>query len=164
MDSTHQLAINKYIEFKNINKKSSEKTIRNFGIDLYRILSMVNIINLHINLYSSNLKIEPSSDKFKSIYLLEIFSLWSVDGFGLISGVVGYRRYKFSNLIYFWFQYSFYSFLFTLYLYITNRLLLKDVFVSIFPIGLSRRWYFNKNFTLMLTFACIYFCLLLIKE
>ena len=150
MDSTHQLAINKYIEFKNINKKSSEKTIRNFGIDLYRILSMVNIINLHINLYSSNLKIEPSSDKFKSIYLLEIFSLWSVDGFGLISGVVGYRRYKFSNLIYFWFQYSFYSFLFTLYLYITNRLLLKDVFVSIFPIGLSRRWYFNAYFCMYL--------------
>ena len=150
MDSTHQLAINKYIEFKNMNKKSSEKTIRNYGIDLYRILSMVNIINLHINLYSSNLKIGPSSDKFKSVYLLEIFSFWSVDGFGLISGVVGYRRYKFSNLIYFWFQYSFYSFLFTLYLYITKQLLLKDVFVSIFPIGLFRRWYFNAYFCMYL--------------
>lgn len=149
MNRKHLLTINN-IELKTISNQSNEKSKRNYGIDLYRILSMVNIINLHINLYSSNLNIGPFSDKFKSIYLLEISSFWAVDGFGLISGVVGYRRYKFSNLIYFWFQYSFYSFLFTLFLYLTKRLLLKDLFMSIFPLGLYRRWYFNAYFCMYL--------------
>ena len=141
---------NKYLEIKNIEEKPCQKTVRYYGIDLLRMLSMINIINLHINKYSKNLKLKPTSLKFNSVYMFEIFSFWSVDGFGLISGVVGYRRYKFSNLIYLWFQYSFYSFVFTLYLYLNNYLLLRDVLLSIFPIGLYRRWYINAYFCMYL--------------
>lgn len=73
-----------------INKKENGKKLkRNYGLDLLRIFSMINILNLHINLRSSNLSIKSNSLKFKGIWRLEIFSCSSVNCFGLISGVVG---------------------------------------------------------------------------
>ena len=77
---------------------------------------MINIINLHINLRSGLLNI--NSNKFKEIWLLETFSFFPVDCFGLISGIVGFDKYKFSNLIYLWFITTFYSVSHYLYLFI----------------------------------------------
>ena len=82
---------------------------RNYGIDLLRIISMINIINLHINIYSRVLFIDFTSHLHKPVWILEIFSYWPVNSFGLISGIVGYKKYKFSNLMYIWIQVSFYS-------------------------------------------------------
>ena len=72
--------------------KEIKKIKRNFGIDLLRIISMINIINLHINKFSGQLSLKPKSPKYKQIWRLQSFSYWSVDGFGLISGIVGYKR------------------------------------------------------------------------
>ena len=61
---------------------------------------MINIVNLHLNLFSGQTYLSFSSPNYLNIWRLEIFCFGAVDGFGLISGIVGYKRYKFSNLIY----------------------------------------------------------------
>ena len=77
---------------------------RNYGLDLLKIISMINIINLHINNHTNHLKLNINNPKFKPIYLLHTFSFFPVNTFGLISGIIGYKKYKFVNLIYLWFN------------------------------------------------------------
>ena len=131
--------------------KNNYQTIkRNYGIDLLRIISMINIINLHINLFSGQLSLNYTSPKFYSIWRSEVFSFCAVDCFGLISGIVGYKRYKFSNLIYIWIQLCFYSTSISLFLFIKNQINIKDLFLSLFPILIKRHWYINAYFSMYL--------------
>ena len=134
----------KYQEKKNFENQ------RNYGIDLLRMLSMLNIIILHINLYSNQLNLRVNNKKFKSIWRLEAMSYFAVDCFGLISGIVGYKKYKFANLIYIWINASFYSSIFSLYLYFINRTNFKYMILSFFPILICRYWYINAYFKLYL--------------
>ena len=122
---------------------------RYYGIDLLRIISMINVINLHLNLISKEL-IKYKSPKFFNIWRLEVFSYWAVDCFGLISGIVGYKRHKFSNLIYMWFLVCFYSSSTTLFLFIIKQIKIKDLILSLFPILIKRQWYFNAYFSMYL--------------
>ena len=122
-------------------------TQRDYGIDLLRMFSMVNIIILHINLYSGQLNKLPIN---KTIWHLEAMSYCAVDCFGLISGIVGYKKYKFSNLIYIWINASFYSSIISLYLYCINRMNFKNMILSFFPILINRHWYVNAYFNLYL--------------
>ena len=91
-----------------INNKKVEKNERNYGIDLLRIFSMIQVIILHLIIYSYGDKIKPSNKKYQC---LESICMCSVNCFALISGVVGYKSYKFRNLIYLWFHIFFYSFI-----------------------------------------------------
>ena len=122
-------------------KKFGNKSIRNYGIDLLKIFSMINIIILHINLYSGQLKLPIN----KPVWFLEAMSYFAVDCFGLISGIVGFKKYKFSNLIFIWINTSFYSFIISLYLYCINRIKFKNMILSFFPILINRHWYVNKK-------------------
>ena len=132
---------------KNKNYFNTKKKGRNYGIDLLRIFSMINIINLHINLFSRQLVLEFSSPKFKAIWRLEVFSYPAVNCFGLISGIVGYTKYKFSNLIYLWLTVFFYSISISSYLFYTkNGINQKSLFLSLFPILIKRHWYVNAYF------------------
>ena len=128
-------------------KKMFDKKIRNYGIDLLRMFSMINIIILHINLCSGQLNKLPIN---KPIYRLESMSVFAVDCFGLISGIVGYKKYKFSNLIYIWINTSFYSSIISLYLYYINQMTFKNLILSFFPILINRNWYVNAYFSLYL--------------
>ena len=123
---------------------------RNYGIDILKIISMINIINLHINKNSGLLKINPDNPKYKQVYRLQAFSLWPVNVFGLVSGIISFRKYKFSNLIYIWFEYFFYSIFFSIYLYNKSLLDLRNLILSFFPIGIKRLWYFNAYFFMYL--------------
>ena len=86
----------------------------------------------------------------KPVWLLEAMSYFAVDCFGLISGIVGYKKYKFSNLIYIWINTSFYSSIISLYLYYINRINFKNMILSLFPILINRHWYVNAYFSLYL--------------
>ena len=90
-------------------KESYSNKKRNYGIDLFRILATIKIIILHFNLHGKLFNINHSSHKYKEIWCLEILSYWGVNGFGLISGFVGYKKHKFSNLLYIWIEVFFYS-------------------------------------------------------
>ena len=141
--------INYFSKEKNNNNFFHEnilKNKRNYGIDLLRIFSMINVIILHINSYSHLLIMNNKNPKFKSVWLSEIMSHWAVDGFGIISGIVGYKKSKFSNLFYLWIQTFFYSTVFSLYLYIKNNNTKWNLFLSFFPLLIKRHWYVNAYF------------------
>lgn len=116
---------------------------RKYGLDLLKIISMFNIINLHINLSLPYYTININSLKFKPLYRLEAFSFWAVDAFGMISGIVGYKKYKFMNMIYLWFIAVFYSLFLSIILYYKSKISKKDLILSFFPLGLKRDWYVN---------------------
>ena len=104
---------------------------------------MINIINLHINLLTKFSILKPNHPKFLQLNLLEVFSFWAVDAYGLISGLIGYKRYKLMNMIYIYFEYSFYSIIYSLYLYFNNRITFKDFILFLFPLGKRINWYVN---------------------
>ena len=130
--------------FKKESEKSYNRSLnRLYGLDLLKIFAMINIINLHINNSFLNLRVKKNNDKYKKIILLEAFSFWPVDAFGLISGIIGYKKCKFSNAIYIYLEYFYYSLIISLYLY--NKLLLdsKNLFLSLYPLGTYRFWFVN---------------------
>jgi surface polysaccharide O-acyltransferase-like enzyme len=108
-------------------------------------------------LFSPLLNINYNNPNYKSVWRLETMSYWAVNGFGLISGIVGYRSYKFSNAIFIWIQASFYSEAISLYLYYIKRITKKDLFLSLFPILIMRQWYVNAYLFLYLFMPFINF-------
>ena len=135
-------------KFKVHKKKKYDKIqipqeTRKYGLDLLKIIAMINIINLHINLFIPYSSINVKSLKFKPLYRLEAFSYWPVDAFGLVSGIVGYKKYKFMNMIYIWFIAEFYSLFFSVILYYQSKIGKRDLILSFFPLGLRRNWYVN---------------------
>lgn len=125
------------------------KNERNYGIDLLRIFAMINIIVLHINKASNELKYNYYSPRFKSLWLSETMSFWGVNGFGMISGIVGYKKYRFSNLFFLWIQTFFYSITLSLYDYKVHNIDRKKLFLSFFPIYKRYHWYVNS-------YVCMY--------
>ena len=152
MSITQRVSMNNNLKDNSINviKKTTDKQRRNYGIDLLRIISMINIINLHINLKTGIMGLKAINLKYKTIWRLEIFSYNAVDCFGLISGIVGFNKYKFSNLIYLWFISAFYSITTNAYSFIENKINLKQLFISFFPILIKFHWYVNAYFIMYL--------------
>ena len=130
-----------------IKESTMKKTLRNYGIDILRIFSMINIINLHINGFFGLLRISFNDSKFKPIWRLEIFSYCAVDCFGIISGAMGYKKYKFSKLIYLWFIALYYS---QLHFLINEKKIIKNLILSFLPILKRFRWYMNAYFFMYL--------------
>ena len=159
MDITQRVLIKNIFKENSIHRiqRTSDKQIRNYGIDLLRIFSMINIINLHINLRTGLLGKNSNNIKFKNIWRLETFSYFAVDCFGLISGIVGFNKYKFSNLIYLWFISVFYSVNKHVYLFIENRIKLRQLLLSFFPILIKFHWYVNAYFIMYLFLPFINF-------
>ena len=100
--------MNEFYQIDLIKKPKISIAMRNYGIDLLKIIAMINIINMHINIKTFYLQLHSQEIKYKQVYLLQVFSYWPVDTFGLISGIVGYKKYKFSNIIFLYSQYFFY--------------------------------------------------------
>ena len=159
MTFTKRVLINNILKDNSINsiQKTNDTKKRNYGIDLLRIFSMINIINLHINKRAGLLYLNSTELKFKNIWSLEIFSYFAVDCFGLISGIVGFNKYKFSNLIYLWFICAFYSVTKYSYLFIENQIYFKKLFLSFFPILIRFHWYVNAYFIMYLFLPFINF-------
>ena len=120
-----------------------QKVMRNYGVDLLKIIAMINILNLHINKRTGFFTIKPQNLKFHHVFRLETFSYWPVDAFGLISGIIGYKKYKFINIIYIWFIYVFYSIFFSIIFYYKSQINYQDLILSFFPIAIRRNWYIN---------------------
>ena len=169
MGIIQKASINKIFKYNkynliNIIQITINKEKRNYGIDLLRIISMINIINLHINLRTGYLNLNSDNIKFKNRWRLESFSYFAVDCFGLISGIVGFNKYKFSNLIYIWFISLFYSISKHTYLFIENKINLKDLLLSFFPILIKFHWYVNAYFIMYLFIPFINYGIKLIKK
>ena len=129
------------------NIKYNEKKI-NYGINLLKIYSTINVIILHINSYSKLIYLSSNSIKYRLIWSLEILAFWAVNGFGLISGFISYKKYKFSNLFYIWIEVLFYSVSISIILYLRKEISLEDLILSFFPLLIKRHWYVNAYFSM----------------
>ena len=123
--------------------------VRNAGIDMTRILSMYFIIVHHILLHGRAIK---KYKKYKALVLMNIISFCHVSTYALISGYIGYRSNKYSNLLYLWLWTIFYTSSITFYL---NRFRPefktgKVNYTSFFPVIFDQYWYFTKYFGMYL--------------
>ena len=94
---------------------NTEKSSRNYGIDMLRIISMIMVIILHIITKSNFLKMPQSiSVKNETVTILRMLCFCAVNVYAIISGFVGYIKssHKYSSLIHLWAQVFFYYFMF----------------------------------------------------
>lgn len=131
-------------------KVNQVKKIRNPGIELIRIFAMYCIIIHHTIAHGGLFKKYIKYNKI--LNLIIIFCLWHVCSFGLISGIVGYKKNKYSNLIYLWFCVFFYSLSIHLIIkfYKNNSMVNQTLFSEFFPVVLNKYWYFSKYFGMFL--------------
>jgi len=120
--------------------------IRNPGIDLVRILAMFGIIISHLLIHGQVIKKYSMHDKLN---LLNCFFLWHINGFGLISGMVGYKKHKYSNLFYLWVNVIFYSVGITLF-YNLKSVNISKLYYDFFPVIFNKYWYFTTYFGMYL--------------
>ena len=128
------------------------KKVRNYGIDLVRILAMYGIVFNH--LYNKN-KILVKYRRYKELKLFHILLFWHNNGFAFISGFVGYKAHKFSNLLYLWICVSFYSLTsYLFYLQYKPEVVMNDkLYYNLFPIIYIRYWFFTSYFGMYLFFT-----------
>jgi len=136
-------------ENMNENLKKNNKKVRNHGIDFIRIIAMYGIIINHIIFKKKTLS---KYKKFKELKLLHVLFFWHNNGFAFISGFIGYKTHKYSNLFYLWIWVCFYSVIIHLfYLKFKPRFILYERFLySLFPIIFSRYWFFTAYFGMYL--------------
>ena len=93
------------INIRNYNNKDTNKKQRNPGIELLRLLGMYAIIVHHVLLRGQAL----NKYYYKELHLINISSFWHVGCYALISGIIGHKTCKYSNLLYLWVCTVFYS-------------------------------------------------------
>ena len=138
-------------EDKYINSESllKPKKIRNPGIDFGRILAMFSIITHHILLHG---KAIIKYRQFKELNKLNTSIFWHVSTYIFISGYIGYKSTRYSNLFYLWICTLFYSIgisqFFTIFKpHIFNK---KIELIDFFPVLTSNYWYFTRYFGMYL--------------
>lgn len=137
--------------------KIKQKKLRNAGIDIIRLIGMYNIIITHI-LYLYNKGGMVKYNKYSTaLTKLHIFCSWHNNGFALISGVVGYKSFKYSNLLYLWMEVLFYSVSINIYFKLFGRdsYITYDLSKEFFPIIFKRYWYFSSYFGMYLFLPAI---------
>ena len=88
----------------------------------------------------------------KELKFLHSILFWHNNGFALISGIVGYKTNKYSNLLYLWFYVFFYSVgIHFFFLIFRPKTIINDnIYKEFFPIVFQRYWYFTSYFGMFL--------------
>ena len=135
---------------KNENNILEIKKIRNPGIDLVRIIAMYNIVLNHIIFFPKGYRHFPQFKR--QLSLIHCITDWHVNGFILISGIVGYKTNKYSNLFYLWLTVFFYSVGIHKYiLYFKKGYNVgNDMYREYYPVIFNRYWYFSTYFGMYL--------------
>ena len=149
MDENYEKLLKPVTMKININENLDKNRVRNHGIDFIRIIAMYGIVVNHI-MYGE--KTLSKYNKFKQLKLLHILLFWHNNGFIFISGFVGYKAHKYSNLFYLWISVFFYSVIIHLiYLKYKPQIIINDKFYyNLFPIIFNRYWFFTAYFGMYL--------------
>ena len=136
---------NKY-NINMINTKQKMIKKRKASIDLLRIIAMIEIVISHILYQGKGLnKYQRYSNKIKILFT---YIFWHVNSYSIISGIVGYKSTKYSNLLYLWLYVVFYSVSIHYYylLYKHDVSIEDELYVEFYPIIYKRYWYFTSYF------------------
>ena len=136
-----------------MSEKFIDRSKRNFGIDLLRLLAMYFVIVLHV-LGQGGILNNTTGLTNSFCWLLEVSAYCDVDCYALITGYVCYRKneqkYRYSKIITFWTTVFFYSLGITILIYFLNPRLveIKGLIKSMLPIVTGEYWYVNAYFGL----------------
>ncbi len=126
--------------------------IRNYGIDLLRIASMLMVMILHILGAGGVLgAAEKLSINHEIAWLLETIAYCAVNCYGLISGYVGWKsNHKYANIVFLWLQVALYSVGIHLIFLLTDPGAASGITIlkSFFPVIDNYGWYFTCYFAL----------------
>ena len=139
--------------YKNLDtKEETPKSIkkRNSGIDLGRILSMYAIIIHHLLIHGNAIRKYPRYQK--ELNAMNISCYWHVSGFIFISGYIGYKTCKYSNLLYLWLTTLFYSVGINIYFnkFKSNIYKKEITYINFFPVFSYQYWHFSIYFGMYL--------------
>ena len=111
---------------------------------------MYNTVIHHLLIQGNGLKKFSQYKKYLDILILIIN--WHNNGFALISGIIGYKSCKYSNLLYLWIYELFYSVSIHIYFpkFRKNSIIGVHISNEFFPIIFSRYWYFTQYFGMYL--------------
>ena len=134
----------------NENEKQIVKKQRNPGIDLVRLIAMYGaVINHLLYVHGGDRKYSHYS---KYLKILHILTGWHNNGFALISGIVGFKSFRYANLLYLWLYVVFYTLEIPYYfknfknIKHINTFYIKDYF----PVIFQRYWYVTAYFGMSL--------------
>ena len=136
-------------KFDSIWNNAKKVKVRNAGVDMTRIASMYSIIVHHILVHGRAI---GKYSKYRELILMNIMSFWHVSTYALISGYIGYKSNKYSNLIYLWLWTIFYTLGITFYF---NRFrpefkTRKVNYSNFYPVIFGAYWYITKYFGMYL--------------
>ena len=129
---------------------SEQKSERNYGVDLLRLVAMFFVVLLHSFLRGGLLEGKNQAvfgATYQATWFLEAFALCAVNVFAMISGYVGYRpvakRQKYSSLILLWLQVIFYGVIIALIVKFCTPVVVgwSDVARSALPLFNHHYWY-----------------------
>lgn len=154
---------NNIFDIKDINKNYINKIVnkqkiikkRNVAVDFLRIITMMGIVYTHIlNQGKGFYKYNRYKHKIRSLYT---YVFWHNNVYGLISGIVGYKSAKYSNLLYIWLCIVFYSVSIHYYYlkYKQGAIVKDDLYKECFPIIYSRYWYCTSYFGMFMFLPAI---------
>lgn len=127
-----------------------EKSKRNYGIDLLRIVSMMMVTLLHV-LGQGGILAAASGINERIVWFFEIAAFCAANCYAVISGYVGVNsKHKYTNIVMLYLQVIFYTLLISLaYGIYKPELLSEGVFYrALFPFIFNHYWYFTAYFCL----------------
>ena len=124
------------------------KKERNAGIDLLRILGMYAITIHHLLGHGRLINKYRHYPQFRFVNIL---CFWHISVYCMISGIVGYKGHKYSNLFYLWFSVFFYSVGITyIYKKFKPKINLYQTYEFFIPVISKKYWYFTQYFGMYL--------------
>lgn len=126
--------------------------MRNKGIDLLRIVSMIMVLFLHVLGKGGILgTVVRETANYQIAWLIEIAAYCAVDCYGIISGYVGVdSKFKYSNIIQLWCRVAFYTLIITgiFSWYMPQTVRVGEWMKALFPVLGNQYWYFTAYFCL----------------
>lgn len=129
-----------------------QRTQRNYGIDLLRILSMYFVVVLHTLGNGGILTgAKPMSTAYCTAWFFSALAQCAVNCYAIISGYVGYKtKMKYTNIVLLWLQVVFYSgIILWIASYINPDIVGEmETKAAFLPIYFKQHWYFSAYFCL----------------
>lgn len=140
---------------KDISNKQKIIKKRSAAIDLLRIITMIGIVCYHVLYHGNGInKYHRYRNKLENLYT---YFFWHNNVYALISGIVGYKSTKYSNLLYIWLCIVFYSVSIHYYYlkYKKGSIVNIELYREYFPIIYTRYWYCTSYFGMFIFLPAI---------